>query len=68
MKRSEFIRKGIRISIVAGLAGGTAVLVKNNQIDAKCSSSTACKSCSLLSGCTLERAMVFKRDRDDGAV
>ncbi|HKJ41334.1 MAG TPA: hypothetical protein VKA27_04535 [Sunxiuqinia sp.] len=62
MNRREFVRKGFRVGILAGMTGGVVFLAKRNKIDYSCTLKRVCQSCSLYSGCDLDKAKESRRD------
>lgn len=57
MERFEFVKKTLRLGILAGIAGGTAHLAMNDRIDFTCSSEAICKTCGVYKDCGLEKAI-----------
>ena len=62
MDRKEFIEKSLRLGVLTGIIGGSVFLIKRNKIDFTCSVDGVCKSCSLFTGCDLDKA---KQSRND---
>ncbi|WP_159516992.1 hypothetical protein [Sunxiuqinia indica] len=62
MKRKEFIQKSLRLGVLTGLVGGSVFLIKRNNIDFTCSVDGVCKSCSVYSGCDLDKAKESRKD------
>ena len=60
MDRKEFIQKSFRIGILAGITGSFLFLVKRNRVDFNCTKDEVCGSCSLYSGCDLDKAKESK--------
>ena len=61
MNRKEFIRKGMQISILSGMAAGIGFLVSRNQLNYSCETDQQCKACTKYNQCDLEKAEKFRQ-------
>lgn len=62
INRRDFFKRGMQLSMLAGLLGGSAYLVSRNGVGQDCSQSQMCINCSKLKNCSLEKAEKFKEN------
>jgi hypothetical protein len=62
MEREEFIRKTLRLGILAAFAGTTTFLASKKRINLSCTDNGICSSCSVYGVCNLEKAIKARED------
>jgi len=62
MDREEFVKKTLRLGILAALAGTVSFLVAKKRIDFSCTGNGICSACSLYGVCDPEKAKKGGKD------
>lgn len=61
--RRDFFRKAGQLTFLSVLVGGSAYLLGNNRVQLdNCADNEFCRSCSKLSGCSLDKAKKYRED------